>query len=102
MRNRQIANVKFRRQFPLCGYILDFYCAECKLGIEADGGQHYEEKNRRRDELRTKALSQKGVKVLRFNDNEILNNTEGICEEIYRVLTSSPSPSPHGGEGFNE
>ena len=82
LRSRQLSGVKFRRQFSIGRYILDFYAPEYKLGIEADGGQHYEDKGRKKDDLRAKALSNFGVKVLRFSDLEILNNIEGICEVI--------------------
>lgn len=86
LRNRQAANAKFRRQYPAYGYILDFYCPEFKLCIEADGGQHYEEKNKLKDELRTNVLNKKGVTVLRFNDREILQNIEGVKEKIGKTL----------------
>ena len=56
LRNRQLCNVKFRRQFPTDRYILDFYIPECRIGIEADGGQHYEDKGKKKDEIRTKRL----------------------------------------------
>jgi very-short-patch-repair endonuclease len=57
---------------------LDFYSPEYNLGIEADGGQHCEARGRQRDELRTEELSKLGIKILRFSDAEILNNTEGF------------------------
>jgi very-short-patch-repair endonuclease len=53
LRNRQLSGAKFRRQFPIGKYILDFYSPEYKLGIEADGGQHYEEKGRLKDKQRS-------------------------------------------------
>jgi very-short-patch-repair endonuclease len=54
LRNRQLNGVKFRRQFSIGRYILDFYSPEYRLGIEADGGQHYEDRGRKRDVLRTR------------------------------------------------
>jgi very-short-patch-repair endonuclease len=96
LRNRQLAGVKFRRQFSIGKYILDFYSPEYRLGIEADGGQHYENNHRRRDELRTKELSHLGVQILRFSDREILNDIEGVYkiiqENIEKEKSSSPSP----------
>ena len=56
LRNRQLEGVKFRRQYPIDKYVLDFYSPECRLGIEADGGQHYEEAGRKRDGSRTKTV----------------------------------------------
>jgi len=56
LRNRQLEGVKFRRQYPIDKYVLDFYSPECRLGIESDGGQHYEEVGRKRDGSRTKTV----------------------------------------------
>jgi very-short-patch-repair endonuclease len=95
LRDRQLCGIKFRRQFSLGGYILDFYSPEHKLGIEADGSQHYEDERRRRDEQRTKDLSNLGVQVLRFSDRDILNNVEGVCKVIQEVLEEKKlDPSP--------
>ena len=94
LRNRQLAGVKFRRQFSIGRYILDFYSPEYRLGIEADGSQHYEDKGRRRDELRTKELSELGVQILRFSDQEILNNMEGVCRAIQETIERKKLP-PH-------
>ncbi len=95
MRNRQLSGAKFRRQFSIGTYILDFYSPEYKLGIEADGGQHYEDEGRRRDDQRTKELSHLGVKILRFSDRDILNNLEGVCRVILETIESKKvTPSP--------
>jgi len=100
LRNRQLAGAKFRRQFSIGGYILDFYSPEYRLGIEADGGQHYEDKGRRRDEVRTKELAVLGVRILRFSDREILNNIDGIYEVIQdaieRIQPPHLNPLPSG------
>lgn len=95
LRNSQLAGAKFRRQFPVGRYILDFYSLECKLGIEADGGQHYEDKGKQRDELRTSELSQLGVQILRFSDREILKNIEGVCEIIEKTVLKKRGNPPH-------
>ena len=95
MRNRQLAGAKFRRQFSVSRYILDFYCPEYRLGIEADGGQHYGNKGRQRDELRTTELVKIGVEIIRFNDQEILNNIEGVYEIIQRVIEKKKGNPPH-------
>ncbi len=98
-RNRQLANVKFRRQFPIDKYILDFYSPEYKLGIEADGGQHYSDEGEVKDELRAGKLAGYGIQILRFNNLDILNNIEGVYEVILKTIEemkrkSTPSPSP--------
>ncbi len=95
LRNRQLSGIKFRRQFPIDKYILDFYSPEYKLGIEADGRQHYEEKGRLRDEARIQKLSKLGVKIIRFSDLEISKNFEGVCELIYETIEDIKSKPSH-------
>lgn len=84
LRNRRVAGAKFRRQHPMGRFILDFYCDEKKLAVEIDGGQHAEtlDYDRARDEW----LQRKGVRVLRFWNNQVLNETEGVMEVIYAAL----------------
>jgi very-short-patch-repair endonuclease len=95
LRNRQLAGVKFRRQFSIGKYILDFYSPEYKLGIEADGGQHYEGRGKRRDEIRTRELSGLGVQILRFSDRDILTNIEGIYEIIQESIEEKKNGPSH-------
>ena len=108
LRNRQLSGFKFRRQFSVGKYVLDFYCPTYKIGIEADGGRHYEDKLQQQDEIRTKDLAATGIRILRFSDIDILKNTEGVCEAILRVMEDkrigSPSPqsSPRRGEEAKE
>jgi len=84
IRNRQLDGWKFRRQFPVDHYIADFVCAELKLVIEIDGGQHAEA--RFYDEQRTEYLQSKGYQVVRFWNNEVLGNTDGVLERIAEIL----------------
>jgi len=86
LRDRQLSGVKFRRQYPIGNYILDFYSPEYRLGIEADGSQHYEDNIKEKDNIREKELSMVGVEIIRFNDYEILKNIEGVCESILQKL----------------
>jgi very-short-patch-repair endonuclease len=95
LRNRQLNRVKFRRQFSIGRYVLDFYSPEYRLGIEADGSHHYEDKNRERDEIRKRELYLSGVLILRFSDREILNNIEGVCETIMKTVEKIHSTPPH-------
>ncbi|HOV22212.1 MAG TPA: endonuclease domain-containing protein [Candidatus Ratteibacteria bacterium] len=103
LRGRQIEGVKFRRQFPIDKYIIDFYAPEYKLGIEADGGQHYYGKTKQKDKIREIELSRLGVKILRFSDTDILKNIEGVWEviqtELLKKKPPSPFPSPRWVEG---
>ncbi len=97
LRNRQLAKVKFRRQFPVDRYILDFYSPEYKLGIEADGGQHYSDKGKVKDELRTGKLARHGIQILRFSDLDVLNNIEGVYAVILKTIEEKKeeyTPSP--------
>lgn len=95
LRNRQVAGTKFRRQFSTGRYILDFYAAQYRIGIEADGAGHYEDEGRQQDRLRTKELSKLGIEILRFNDREILNNIEGVCEVIQQTIEKKRNNTPH-------
>ena len=92
LRNSQLQGVKFRRQFPVGKYILDFYSPAHKLGIEADGGQHYEEEGRKRDVIRAEEILKEGIRIIRFSDRDILRNIEGVCEVILHEIEKSPSP----------
>jgi len=75
--------VKFRRQQPIGRYIVDFVCLERRLVVEVDGGQHDgSEYDRERDEW----LEREGYRVVRFWDNEVMKEIEGVMEEIARVL----------------
>ncbi|MFJ7795756.1 endonuclease domain-containing protein [Pseudomonas sp. NPDC096950] len=88
LRARQIANLKFRRQFPCPPYVLDFYCAALKLAIELDGGQHYEMAGRIHDQRRTLYLQQCGIEVLRFSNLEVIEQMSDVLEQIIRIATN--------------
>ncbi|MBC8651094.1 endonuclease domain-containing protein [Pseudomonas sp. MTM4] len=95
LRNRGLASIKFRRQHPFPPYVLDFYCAELRLVIELDGGQHYDDTGQEKDRVRTDYLQHKGLDVLRFSNSDVLQNLEGVLAEILRwVEACSPHPNP--------
>ncbi len=87
IRNRQILNQKFFRQYSVDKYILDFYCPKIKLAIEIDGGQHNYEENKKADELRSKYLKSVGIYIIRFWNNEVLLNANGVYITIYNKIT---------------
>ncbi|MDR1124343.1 MAG: endonuclease domain-containing protein [Elusimicrobiota bacterium] len=91
LRGRRL-KYKFRRQQQIGRYILDFVCLEQKLIIECDGGQHTPEK----DKTRTDFFTARGYRILRFWNNDILNNIEGVWYTIRQQLdkTNPPSPRP--------
>jgi len=91
LRRRQMDGFKFRRQHPFDDYILDFVCLEAMLVIEVDGGQHSD--HAARDMTRTAALVKAGFRVLRFWNNEVLNDIEAVKESIWQAL-HIPRPSP--------
>lgn len=96
LRNRQLANAKFRRQHPIAGYIADFYCHEHKLAVELDGGQHFTEVGIERDAQRTERLNKSGVQVLRFANSQVLTEIEAVLQMIHEKVMPSPQPSPMG------
>jgi len=105
LRLRQIEGVKFRRQFQIGQYIVDFCCPERKLIVEVDGGQHAEQADY--DASRTRWFEGEGFRVLRFWNNEVLMNIDGVKESVYQALTATsqpPTPAlPHKeGGGFTE
>jgi very-short-patch-repair endonuclease len=83
----QMAGLSFRRQHPLGKYIIDFYCSPLKLAIEVDGGQHNEQAHQAHDARRSQWLRGKGVTVLRFWNNDVLQNIEGVWDEIERTVS---------------
>ena len=82
--------VKFTRQKPLGHYIADFYCSPYRLVIELDGDSHYSDRARQYDERRTGRLETLGIRVVRFTNTEVMQNFEGVCAEIRRILGSRP------------
>jgi very-short-patch-repair endonuclease len=91
LRGRQLSGVKFRRQYPIGPFIVDFCCVERRLVVELDGGQHAERNTA--DERRTRLVERFGYRVLRFWDNEVLSNFDGVLERINEVL-EGPRPLP--------
>ncbi|HXF85886.1 MAG TPA: homocysteine S-methyltransferase family protein [Anaerolineales bacterium] len=100
LRNRGVHGAKFRRQHPLAGFILDFYCHEAKLCIELDGSPHTEREQIRYDEERTRILrEQHGIQVIHFWNSDVLNRTEEVVNEIWNALDARLSPSPLTSSG---
>jgi very-short-patch-repair endonuclease len=99
LRGRQLDSRQFRKQVEIDDYVVDFCCLKARLVIEVDGGQH----NARaaQDEARTRYLNAQGYRVIRFWNNEVLQNIDGVLQEIVRALqlprlrdVSHPHPNP--------
>ena len=100
LRDRRLLGFKFVRQQPIGPYIADFACRDADLIIELDGGQHADAIGR--DQRRTAVLAEYGYFVLRFWNNDILTNTDGVGAAILAALeTPLPNPSPARGEGLS-
>ena len=99
LRNKQLDNLKFTRQKPLDEYIVDFYCAELMLAIEIDGDTHVEQKEY--DQKRTESLNRCGIEVIRYVNAEVLNNLEGVYQDLRERVSERKSPTPldKGGKG---
>lgn len=89
LRNKQFYGMKFFRQYGVGGYILDFCCPKLGLAVELDGGQHAEEENLKYDEVRSDFLRAHGIEVMRFWNNEVLQNIDGVLQ---RMAENSPCP----------
>ena len=110
LRSKRMEGVKFRRQHPFGPYIIDFISLEAKLIIELDGGQHSTGSTLEKDKIRDQYCRDKGFKVLRFWNNEVIENKEGVLTVIRQAVldaksiwsntdhTPSPTPPPEGAE----
>ena len=92
IRNRQLHGRKFYRQYSVGPYVLDFYCPKSKLAVELDGGQHAKDDRRAYDEHRCEYLKALGIEVMRFWNNEVMTNIEGVLIEIAQRITPSNLP----------
>jgi len=86
IRRKQLKDSQLYRQKIIGNYIIDFYCQKSKLIIELDGGQHYNIEGKEKDMQRDIYLASLGLKVLRFADNEVFSNLEGVLEKIWMNL----------------
>jgi cyclase len=105
LKDRKLNGLKFRRQHPVNRYIADFYCHEKKLIIEVDGGIHEHNSTIEHDENRSAELERLGIRVVRFTNDQVLNNLKNVTDKIKEItgknfdLPDSPSPSGEGVGG---
>ena len=86
--------MRFRRQYIIGNYIVDFYCHAAKLTVELDGSQHYGPDGMGQDRARTAYLESQGVMVLRFSNLDVLRQFENVCAEIDRIAKSRAGLAP--------
>ncbi|MCB0553579.1 MAG: endonuclease domain-containing protein [Phaeodactylibacter sp.] len=95
LRNKRLAGFKFRRQHPISKYVLDFYCHQAKLAIELDGEYHEDRAQQFYDTDRTANLQELSIDVIRFQNEEVLENLDKVLvkirEEVINRIGSSPS-----------
>jgi len=86
IRRKQIQGVQFYRQKPLFEFVVDFYCPVAKLVIELDGSQHLVEEHQAKDQERDSALARLGLRVLRFDNRQVLLETDAVLEVIDEIV----------------
>ncbi len=101
LRSKSLCGMKFFRQYSVGMYILDFYCPKTRLAIEVDGEQHMENEAREYDEIRTDYLESLGIEVIRFWNNEVIENIEGALQKIVERITPPNLPF-NKGEGHGK
>ena len=87
LRRKQLEGFRIRRPHPPGPYVVDFFCAEAKLIVEVDGGQHADD-----GERRTRWIEVRGYRVIRFWSNDVLANTDGVLSRILDALRADPPP----------
>ena len=97
LRSRRLGGFKFRRQWTIGCYVVDFCCIERRLVVEIDGGQH----SAKRDDYRTNKLNELGYAIVRYWNNDVLANLDGVLAHLLQELENHPHPIPlpQAGEG---
>ncbi len=91
LKGKQLNGLKFRRQCSINNYIVDFYCPELKLAIEIDGDVHAYNSRIVYDKKRQKEIEALGIKVLRYTNNDVIQNIEGV---LYDIIATTPHSPP--------
>lgn len=94
LRRKQILGVQFYRQKPLGPFIVDFYAPEARIVVEVDGSQHTDADHATRDVERDQYCLDQGLQVLRFDNAQVLRETNEVVEAIYRTIAERNPPSP--------
>jgi very-short-patch-repair endonuclease len=99
LKSRQLLGCKFRRQFSVGPYIVDFYCPALKLALEVDGDSHFHDGAKKYDAKRQAYIESLGIKIVRFLNTEIYENIEGVLQTLMREMTSQLHVVAHSTEG---
>ncbi len=94
IKNKQLG-VQIRQQHPIASFIADFYCHQARLIIEVDGGYHRIPEQYEYDESRTEELKKYGLRVIRFSNEEVLNDTQGVVNKIAREIDKLEGSNAH-------
>ena len=94
LKGKQLLGLKFRRQYGVDSYVVDFYCTEIKLAIEVDGDVHGYNSRVLYDKQRQKNIEALGIKVLRYTNNDIIKNIKGVLQDIHFRSNSLMKPPP--------
>ena len=94
LKGKQLLGLKFRRQYGVDSYVVDFYCTEIKLAIEVDGDVHGYNSRVLYDKQRQKNIEALGIKVLRYTNNDIMINIKGVLQDIHFRSNSLMKPPP--------
>jgi very-short-patch-repair endonuclease len=86
LKNKQMLGERFLRQYGVDQFVLDFYCPRLKLAIEVDGDSHFMIGKEEQDKNRQKYIEKYGIKFLRFTNEDIKNNINGVCDQIYSII----------------
>jgi very-short-patch-repair endonuclease len=100
LRNRQMFGYKFRRQYSIDKYVLDFFCPEIKFAVELDGATHHDPEQKVYDNKRQKYLEAYGIKFIRIPDEDLFGNPDMVFEKIEKAIKDlTPSSLPESSSG---
>jgi very-short-patch-repair endonuclease len=102
LRGRRLDGLKFRRQYPVDRWIIDFFCLEKMLGVEVDGSVHEKQEVREHDQCREEFFNQMGIRVLRVSADQIEKNLPSVLQTIHSCHTPSSGVSQERGTGGEE
>jgi len=94
LRNTNLKGIKFYRQHPICGYVIDFYCKKARLGIELDGAGHLDTDQRELDQMRTSELEDYGILILRFWNQQTMDDINNVLDRIMKTAISRIKNKP--------